>query len=328
MSYTWDYLQHNQKQVKRLLGIDYEQLSQLIAQAKLLDEQHQEKNDKLKVRLIKRGGGAARKLSLESEIVLTLIYLRHHTSFQLLALQFQVSESKAHSTFNYWQSIFRKGLPPSLLEQVKKWETEEEEVDKIREKLTESELIVDSAEQLIERPSDYNEQKSHYSGKKKNHTFKNQFIVLPKGEDIVDVVVGYPGPKSDIKICRERLVKFEKKQKFSGDKAYVGEAQITTPYKKPKQGELTAQQKEENKLLSSDRIFVEHLIRLIKIFKIAQERFRLQKSRYQEVIMTVCGLVRLRKGSLRLEVIKEASSGKTIEIITTHSFGCKLPTLT
>ncbi|WP_365974440.1 transposase family protein [Moorena sp. SIO4G3] len=45
-----------------------------------------------------------------------LIYLRHHINFQLLGLQFQVSESKANSTFNYWQSLFREALPTSLLE--------------------------------------------------------------------------------------------------------------------------------------------------------------------------------------------------------------------
>ena len=64
--------------------------------------------------------------------------------------------------------------------------------------LTQYELIVDSAEQHIERPSDYQEQKNFYSGKKKAHTRKNQFIVLPEGKDIVDIKVGDPGPKSDI----------------------------------------------------------------------------------------------------------------------------------
>ncbi|WP_287296065.1 transposase family protein, partial [Moorena sp. SIO2C4] len=69
-----------------------------------------EKIENQKVRLIKPGGGAGQKLSIEDQIVLTLIYLRHHINFQLLGLQFQVSESKANSTFNYWQSIFREAL--------------------------------------------------------------------------------------------------------------------------------------------------------------------------------------------------------------------------
>lgn len=56
--------------------------------------------------------------------------------------------------------------------------------------LTELELIVDSTEQSRERPSEYKKQEKYYSGKKKNHTFKNQIITTPKGKEIVDVIVG------------------------------------------------------------------------------------------------------------------------------------------
>ena len=50
--------------------------------------------------------------------------------------------------------------------------------------LTEFELRVDSCEQPIEKPGEYQEHKKHYSGKKKKHTKKNQLIVLPFGKTI------------------------------------------------------------------------------------------------------------------------------------------------
>nr|WP_208766782.1 transposase family protein [Nostoc flagelliforme] len=56
--------------------------------------------------------------------------------------------------------------------------------------------------------------------------------------------------------------------------------------------------------LLSKRIFVEHLIRIIKIFQIASQRFRLNSDVYNEIILTVCGLVRLRIGTLVLETIE------------------------
>ena len=93
---------------------------------------------------------------------------------------------------------------------------------------------------------------------------------------------------------------FDKSQTFSGDKAYQGGKNITTPQKKKPKRELTQQQKDENKVLSSNRIFIEHLIRLLKIFRIARERFRLKLDTYEQVILTICGLVRLRIGSLVL----------------------------
>ena len=321
MSYTWDYLQTNPKEAKRLLGISYEQLTQLIEQGKHLHEQKQAERESRKVRLISQGGGSPVKLSVEDQMLLTLIYLRQGLTFQVLGLLFQVSESTATNIFHYWQTLFREALPSSLLEQVKK-SGENEEI--IKESLREYELIVDSSEQVRERPTDKEEQKSFYSGKKSNHTLKNQFIVLPNGEEMVDVVVGRRGPMSDINLWRERKQEFHPEQKFAGDKAYKGEAQIRTPYKKPRKQELTDEQKQENKEFSSRRIFVEHLIRLVKIFRIAQERFRLHLSKYNSVILTICGLVRLRKGGLVIEVLRPAEVGGGIEVIKQHSFSSLL----
>jgi len=77
--------------------------------------------------------------------------------------------------------------------------TDEAKYQKLRQSLLGYELIVDSAEQPVQRPVDYQSRKN-YSGKKKMHTFKNQFIVLPNGEDIVDVIVGKLGKTSDINL--------------------------------------------------------------------------------------------------------------------------------
>jgi hypothetical protein len=245
------------------------------------------------------------------------MYLRQGLTFQVLGLLFEVSESTAHNTFNYWQGVFREILPASLIETIKKLEIKLEDV---QEELVKHELIVDSSEQAMERPLDYQQQKEYYSGKKKYHTLKTQFITLPQGKDIVDVVVGYTGPKSDIKLFQEHKNIFSKEQTFSGDKAYIGDCQITTPQKKPKNGELTCSQKEvrperpcrthrkahleENKKLSSQRIFVEHMIRLVKVFQIGRDRFRLRVARYQSIILTLCGLVRLRLGQASLVSLK------------------------
>ena len=114
---------------------------------------------------------------------------------------------------------------------------------------------MDSYEQPIERPGEYKERKKYYSGKKKNHTFKNQLIVLPDGKDIIDVVAGKPGLNSDVKLFRESRKGFEPNQKFNGDKAYQGEELTKNPHKKPKKQELTPEQKERNKELAMEPNF-------------------------------------------------------------------------
>ncbi len=40
----------------------------------------------------------------------------------------------------------------------------------------------------------------------------------------------------------------------------------------------------ENQKKTQKRIFVEHIIRLIKIFRVARERFKLKDSNYEKVI--------------------------------------------
>ena len=198
-------------------------------------------------------------------------------------------------------------LPSSLIEQVKKNESDYEVVKEI---LTEYELIVDSYEQVRERPGDDKEQEKYYSGKACKHTFKSQIIILPSGRDIVDVIAGEPGPKSDITLFRENRDRFDEKQNFQGDLGYLGEDSIETPIKTPKKRKLTIDQKKENKEFSSKRIFVEHRIRSVKIFRVVQERFRLNPKKYEQVILTICGLVRLRIGALVLPTeIQPLTSG-------------------
>lgn len=301
-----NYIEGNPKEAQRLIGLEYEQLQQLIQNAKRSHDKKQSLLESKKIRIIAGGGGRKPKLSIPEQIILTLVYLRHMTTFQLLGIQFEVSESTANDTFNYWLPLLRELLPSSLIEQVKKKESDYEVVKEI---LTDYELIVDSYEQVRERPGDNREQEKYYSGKESDHTFKSQIIILPDRKDIVDVIAGEPGPKSDITLFREnrdaygyalRAYRLESKQKFKGDLAYQGEDVITTPIKKPKNRELSTEQKELNKKFSAKRIFVEHRIRSVKIFRVVQERFRLNPKKYQQVILTVCGLVRFRIGALIL----------------------------
>lgn len=120
MSSVLDYIEHNPQETQRLLGLKYEHLQQLIHQAQELHNEKQAEVEANKTRVIGSGGGRQPKLSVPEQILLTLVYLRHLTTFQLLGIQFKVSESTANDTFNYWFPLLRELLPSSLIEQVKK----------------------------------------------------------------------------------------------------------------------------------------------------------------------------------------------------------------
>ena len=78
---------------------------------------------------------------LQEQILLTLIYLRHSPTFQLLGIQLGVSETTANDIFHYWLPIISEALPPTLIEQVKKCEGDYEW---LQELLSELQLIVDT----------------------------------------------------------------------------------------------------------------------------------------------------------------------------------------
>ena len=300
MKNTLDYIQSKPNRCIAMLGLSYDNFEQLLEQAKQAHLHYQNGKEKQKIRVNAKGGGRHNSLSIDEAICLTLFYLRQAPSFEVLGLNFGVSKTTANDIFHYWLMILRCILPASLLEQAGR---NGEDLGKILQELEDYRLLVDSFEQDRERPSDNDIQKKYYSGKKKRHTFKDQVIGLPKGDDIIDITVGHRGPESDITLFRVQQKNFSEKQLFAGDKAYIGEENILTPHKKPKNGELTTLQKEENRVFSSSRIFIEHLIRRIRIFSIARIRFPLKSDNYCQVILTVCGLVRLNLGTLEYSSI-------------------------
>lgn len=291
MSNPVDYIEKYQERTTSILGINYQQWQKLTQEAIASAQQQQEKIEKRKIRLNAPGAGRKPILSLKEEIGLCLFYLRQMPTFEVLGIQFEISKTQANDIFHKWLQILRKLLPASLLEQL---QNQPQNRDMLYELLAEIKLLVDTSEQDRQRPQNYQEQKKFYSGKQKSHTFKNSVISCPQGKDIIDVTVGANGPEADINLFRQQQSKFSHSQQFVGDKAYVGASQTTTPTKKPKGQELTPEQKQENQQLSRQRIFVEHLIRRLKIFRIAADKFRLNPHNYEQVILTICGLVRLR----------------------------------
>ncbi len=141
MNRILEYIHLHPQETKRLFGLDYSTLNDLLDRAQELEKKKKEKRAKTEIPLIKPGGGRPPKLSKQEQIILTLFYLHHFPTFQVLGINFGVSESTANSIFHYWIDILRELLPSSLLEQVKKNQSEEEWVKEI---LTELELIVDS----------------------------------------------------------------------------------------------------------------------------------------------------------------------------------------
>ncbi len=79
-----------------------------------------------------------------------------------------------------------------------------------------------------------------------------------------------------------------------GDSGYQGLEKILrnslTPKKKSKLHQLTEQDKEMNRLISSIRISIEHVNSQLKIFRILSERYRNRKHSFFSRALFLCSL--------------------------------------
>lgn len=62
---------------------------------------------------------------------------------------------------------------------------------------------------------------------------------LETGHDIVDVLVGESGPRSDQSLVREQQSHFSEDQTYGGDKGYQGVPRTRIPLKKLRKRELS-----------------------------------------------------------------------------------------
>jgi hypothetical protein len=109
----------------------------------------------------------------------------------------------------------------------------------------------------------------------------------------------YGGSIHDKKICDLEQIEFLKQTRVLVDLGFIGlsssVAQIVMPYKKKKNQELSAQQREANTWVSKIRVKVEHIIASIKIFRKVKEKFRGRLyNREDRVMLIACGLHNLK----------------------------------
>ena len=120
-------------------------------------------------------------------------------------------------------------------------------------------------------------QKQYYSGKKKRHTLKDQVVINGETGEIIDVFED-KGSVHDFEIFKKSKFRLPGNVLLLADKAYQGlhfyHSNSLVPFKKPRFGQLSLSQKKFNSFLSKFRIFIEHVNRSLKCFKILQFRYR------------------------------------------------------
>lgn len=89
--------------------------------------------------------------------------------------------------------------------------------------------------------------------------------------------------------------------KLEGDSGFQGideyHKNSETPKKKPKGGELTKEEKSENRRISKERIFIENVNACLKVFKILANRYRNRRERFGLRMSLICGIYNSQRAS-------------------------------
>lgn len=109
----------------------------------------------------------------------------------------------------------------------------------------------------------------------------------------------YPGRINDTRMCDLEEPVFPPAMGLFQDTGFQGYhpagVPIDQPKKKPRGGELTAEEKAENKVISSIRMVIEHSIAGVKRCRIVKDVFRNTKLYFADQVMEIaCGLHNFR----------------------------------
>lgn len=215
--------------------------------------------------------GAKPKLALEDRVLVALEYWREYRSYFHIASSWGVSESTVCRIVHWVEdNLMQSGrfrLPgkKQLLQGFGRPEV----------------VVVDVTETPIERPK--HRQRRFYSGKKKRHTLKCQIVIEQTTGAIICTFFG-KGRRHDFKLFAASGVHFHPQTESLQDKGYQGIQKLHSnsclPIKKPRGGQLSAQDKAYNRNLARRRVVIEQVNRCLKIFKILAERYRNRRRRF------------------------------------------------
>jgi len=263
------------------------------AYAQALDERDAQRETP---RQRRRGGGRKAVLAtVEDKLVFILFYFRLYPTQEVVGFLFGLGQAQA----NEWIHRLTPVLNAALGYEQQLPARQAVDLEYVLVACPELEFIIDGTERPIQRPQDAQRQRDYYSGKKKCHTVKNIVITDKRSKKIKGLGRTQAGKKHDKAATDAEDYRFPPGSKLWKDTGFQGyEPEHSTTYqpkKKPRKGELTATEKEQNRVISSQRIGVEHSIGDVKVFRIVRDVYRNHRQRFEDLIMeTACGLHNLR----------------------------------
>lgn len=239
-----------------------------------------------------RASGGGRKGALKdskSKLFFILFYFKAYPTMDVCGVLFGVDRSK----ICHWVKKFTKILELALGYAAVLPQRRINSVAEFMEKFANDEIIIDGVERKVQRPQKAKLLRKQYSGKKKSHTRKN-IVISDKNRKILLISPSKDGKFHDKTMLDKEQISQSLPHSIDVlvDKGFTGmqkqsHARIHVPKKKSKKKPLDDIDKENNRIIASFRMPVEHAIGGMKRFGIVSDIFR-NKHGFDDQATFVC----------------------------------------
>jgi hypothetical protein len=280
-------LARNKRAIHALIGMSYQEFINLVPVfEKTLHEYYRNKINRQRA----VGGGKKGHLkTTEDKLFFILFYMKTYPTFDVLAFFSNKGRGRSCEAVHLYLAILEKTLGKKIRLPERKITSVEEFLEKFPEV---KDVFVDGTERRMQHPKKPKRNKRQYSGKKKGHTRKN-IILADERKRILLVSPTKPGRRHD-KNCVDRILLTEHIPAcvaLWGDSGFQGihhKHQNTIVSKRGRKDRpLTEEEKQENHIISSFRVVVEHAIGGMKRYRVMTDTLRNKIGMFDDRIAVV-----------------------------------------
>jgi hypothetical protein len=287
-------LQRDERLLRAMTGLNHKALEELkpsFAQA-LAEAPIPRRSEQPRERRV-GGGRKPRLASVEDKLLYILFYFKCYPTFDLAGLLFDLDRSQANRWMHRLQPVLEAALGQRLALPKRKLRSLEEFVEAFP---AVERVILDATERPIQRAKDQEQQREDYSGKKKRHTRSHLALVDPERK-IGVLSRAYAGRHNDKGILNQEgwAEWIPDEVPIQADLGFLGlqneVVNVELPHKKPRGGQLSDEQKADNRTFAGERVVCEHAFAGLKRYGIAHQVYRNRKEGFDDRSMvTAAGL--------------------------------------
>ena len=147
------------------------------------------------------GAGRHFKHSVKDRFLMLLVYYKLYITHTLSGFLFDLDQSNVHRDIRYMEPVVSNciPLPQKLYNITRRLRT----VEEVEIYFPGFKAFIDSTEQEIQKPKDKRKRKNYYSGKKKKHTVKKQYMVNKEGKILHKSNQHKKGRKHDYSVYKD-----------------------------------------------------------------------------------------------------------------------------